>query len=163
MPAFAFESFVDGCSIDPVRSSTIMTSSGRPPHGEQAEACTLSVIVLMPINRRKYVGMFAVSVMCTVFAGLQNVVLVEQSQRDVRVDVGDTGDAVLPGVLGAQVVRGGARGGGVGEVPSAGGDSGVRGGLEGLLHAVRVADIDDRAAEQEQRQQEHDHQRERLP
>ncbi len=88
MPAFALASLDDGCSIEPVRSSTIMTSSGRPPHGEHACACTLSVIVLMPISRRKYVGMFAVSVMCTVFAGLQKFALVEQSSVMLAVTLG---------------------------------------------------------------------------
>ena len=65
-----------------------MTSSGRPPHGEHACECTLSVIVLMPISRRKYVGMFAVSVMCTVFAGLQKFGLVEQSSVMLAVTLG---------------------------------------------------------------------------
>src|SRR5512133_3660847 len=86
MPFFAFVIFEP--AMDPVRSSTIITSSGRPPHGEHACACTLSVIVLMPISRRKYVGTFAVSVMCTVFAGLQKFALVEQSSVMLAVTLG---------------------------------------------------------------------------
>jgi len=78
-------------AIDPVRSSTIITSSGRPPHGEQACACTLSEIELMPTIRRKYVGMFAVSVMCTVLAGLQKFGLVEQSSVMLAVTFGTPG------------------------------------------------------------------------
>jgi hypothetical protein len=35
-------------AIEPVRSSTIITSSGTPPHGEHAWACALSVIVGNP-------------------------------------------------------------------------------------------------------------------
>src|SRR5690349_21845177 len=94
MPALAFEIFVP--AIDPVRSSTIITSSGRPPHGEQACARTVSEIVLMPMSRRKYVGTFAVSVMCTVFAGLQKVALVEQSSVTLALTFGTPAIRFLP-------------------------------------------------------------------
>ena len=64
--------------IDPVRSSTTMMSSGTPPHGEQAVACTVSGIESTPISFRKKVGTLPVSVTCTVFAGSQNLGLVAQ-------------------------------------------------------------------------------------
>ncbi len=73
--------------IDPVRSSTIMTSSGTAPHGEQAWAWTVSGMLSIPISRRKVVGTLASSVTCTVFAGLQNLRLVEQSAVAVVVTV----------------------------------------------------------------------------
>ena len=42
--------------IDPVRSTTNITSSGTALHGEHAVACTLIGIVLMPISRRNVVA-----------------------------------------------------------------------------------------------------------
>src|SRR6476660_7750875 len=42
--------------IDPVRSNTNITSSGTALHGEQAVACTLTWIDLMPISCRNVVG-----------------------------------------------------------------------------------------------------------
>ena len=45
MPALASLIFVP--AIDPERSSTIMMSSGLPPHGEHAWECTVSWIVLI--------------------------------------------------------------------------------------------------------------------
>ncbi len=65
--------------IEPVRSSTIITSRGLAPHGEQACAETVSRIEPMPIRPRKLVGTSVLSVTCTVLAGLQNFALVEQS------------------------------------------------------------------------------------
>ena len=50
----------------------------------------------MPISRRKYVGMFAVSVMCTVFAGLQKFGLVEQSSVMLAVTLGTPAIRFLP-------------------------------------------------------------------
>jgi hypothetical protein len=66
MPAFAWVSLLFE-DIDPVRSSTTMTSRGTPPHGEHAWACALSVIVLKPSSFSRYVGTFAVSSTVTVF------------------------------------------------------------------------------------------------
>ncbi len=66
IPAFACGSLLLSF-IDPVRSSTIMTSSGRPPQGEHAWACALSVIVSKPSRFSRYVGTWAVSFTVTVF------------------------------------------------------------------------------------------------
>ncbi len=52
--------------IEPVRSSTIMTSSGSPPQGEHAWAWALSVIVSKPSSFSRYVGTLAVSSTVTV-------------------------------------------------------------------------------------------------
>ena len=59
-------------SIDPVRSSTTMMSSGLAPHGEHAWECTVIGMVSMPITRRNAVGTLVLSVTWTVLAGLQN-------------------------------------------------------------------------------------------
>src|SRR4029077_4855150 len=64
-----------------------MTSSGTAPHGEQAWAWTVSGMLSIPISRRNVVGTLACAVTCAVFAGLQNLRLVEQSAVAVVVTV----------------------------------------------------------------------------
>jgi hypothetical protein len=59
-------------------------------------ARALSLIELMPIRRRKYVGTLAVSVMWTVLAGLQKLALVEQSIVTVADTLGTPGIRFLP-------------------------------------------------------------------
>ena len=53
--------------IEPVRSSTIMTSSGVPPHGEHACAWAFRVMFEKPSRLSRYVGALAVSSTVTVF------------------------------------------------------------------------------------------------
>jgi hypothetical protein len=66
IPSFAC-AILESASIDSVRSSTIMTSSGSPPQGEHAWAWALSWIVSKPSSLSRYVGTLAVSSTVTVF------------------------------------------------------------------------------------------------
>ncbi len=57
--------------IEPVRSSTSITSTGREPHGEHAVALTLILNELNPRTFEKNVGTVAVSLTETELTGLQ--------------------------------------------------------------------------------------------
>ena len=86
MPAFAlFRSVQLGSSapelfwhIEPVRSSTSITSTGLVPHGEHAVALTCTLKELNPKTFAKKVGTSAVSLTATVLTGLQPGIVLTQ-------------------------------------------------------------------------------------
>ncbi len=82
--------------IEPVRSSTIMMSSGTASHGEHADAVALTWIDLMPISPRNVVGTSALCVTETVFAGRQPGKFATHVVETLVATVGTFGIGFLP-------------------------------------------------------------------
>ena len=148
--------------IDPVRSNTNITSSGTALHGEQAVACTLTGIDLMPISCRNVVGTAAVSSTTTVFAPRQVGSVFEHTVCTLTATLGTPGieffDPVLALYWYAVLFAIGA----VREARRAGQRGGVGRRLQLDPGAVCLAQIDHEACEQQDADHEHQDHRQRL-